>query len=305
MKTLSSTILSLLLLTGVVVAQELPKPPDAIKDAFPAGTVFHSNIAYAGDTLKKHLLDIYLPPGAKGNVPLVIWVHGGGWMHNDKYADMGYMKGTIKAILEKGYGLASIDYRHSTTAIFPAQIRDCIQAVQFLHDHAADYKIDRGHFALMGFSAGGHLASLLALSHNNQVTAFYPGGRKPTFTIKSVIDFYGPSEFLLFYGNMLPTQNTDPISVLLGASPLVRPDIAKLASPATYVDKADPPFFIVHGEKDPDVPTAQSYLLKSWLDLSKVRNSLTVIKDAPHYGTVFDTEPTRVALLAFLDSTLR
>jgi acetyl esterase/lipase len=294
-----------LLLTGVAFSQQLPKLPETIKDAFPGGTVFHANIAYAGDTLKKHLLDIYLPPGAKGNVPLVIWVHGGGWMHNDKYADMSYMKGTIKAILEKGYGLASIDYRHSTTAIFPAQIQDCIQAVQFLHDHATEYKIDRGHFALMGFSAGGHLASLLALSHNNSVASFYPGGRKPTFAIQSVVDFYGPSEFLMFYGTMLPTQTSDPISILLGASPLARPDIAKQASPATYVDKADPPFFIVHGEKDPDVPTAQSYLLKSWLDLSKVRNSLTVVKDAPHYGPMFDTEPTRVALLAFLDSTLR
>lgn len=304
MKTLHLIWLSLLLVTATV-AQQLPKTPDVIKDAFPTGTVFHANIPYAGDTLRKHLLDIYLPPGAKGNVPLVIWVHGGAWMHNDKYADMGYMKGTIRAILEKGYGLASIDYRHSTTAIFPAQIQDCIQAVQFLHDNATKYKLDQSHFALMGFSAGGHLASLLGLSQNNNVTAFYPGGRKPSFTIRSVVDFYGPSEFLMFYGDLLPTQTTDPISVLLGASPLARPDLAKQASPATYVDKADPPFFIVHGEKDPDVPTAQSYLLKAWLDLAKVRNSLTVIKDAPHYGPMFDTEPTRRALLSFLDSTLR
>jgi acetyl esterase/lipase len=304
MKTLHLIWLCLLLVTATV-AQQLPKPPDVIKDAFPTGTVFHANIPYAGDTLRKHLLDIYLPPGAKGNVPLVIWVHGGGWMHNDKYADMGYMKGTIRAILEKGYGLASIDYRHSTTAIFPAQIQDCVQAVQFLHDNATKYKLDQRHFALMGFSAGGHLASLLALSNNNNVTAFYPGGRKPSFTIRSVVDFYGPAEFLMFYGDLLPTQASDPISVLLGASPLARPDLAKQASPATYVDKADPPFFIVHGERDPDVPTAQSYLLKAWLDLANVRNSLTVIKDAPHYGPMFDTEPTRQALLAFLDSTLR
>ena len=304
MKTLHLTLLGLLLVTAAV-AQQLPKLPDALKEAFPAGTVFHSNIAYAGDTLRKHLLDIYLPPGAKGNVPVVIWVHGGGWMHNDKYADMSYMKGTIRAILEKGYGLASIDYRHSTTAVFPAQIQDCIQAVQFLHDNATKYKLDQRHIALMGFSAGGHLASLLALSNNNNVSAFYPGGRKPSFAIRSVVDFYGPSEFLMFYSNLLPTQTSDPISILLGASPLARPDLAKQASPATYVDKADPPFFIVHGEKDPDVPTAQSYLLKSWLELAHVRNSLTVIKDAPHYGPMFDTEPTRQALLAFLDSTLR
>src|SRR5687767_8847039 len=70
--------------------------PERIKSIFPASTVFHLDIAYANDTLKKHLLDIYLPSQAKGKLPLVIWVHGGGWMTNDKFADMGYMKQTVK-----------------------------------------------------------------------------------------------------------------------------------------------------------------------------------------------------------------
>lgn len=92
---------------------------------FSKGTVFHSNIPYAGDTLKKHLLDIYLPENAKGKLPLVAWIHGGAWNHNDKYADMGYMKSTVKEFVDNGYALASIDYRFSTTAPFPAQIQDC------------------------------------------------------------------------------------------------------------------------------------------------------------------------------------
>jgi acetyl esterase/lipase len=92
----------------------------------------HNNIPYANDTLKKHLLDIYLPPNANNNTPLIVWVHGGAWMLNDKYADMGYMKNTIKAFINNGYALASIDYRHSTTAIFPAQIQDCNQGIGIL-----------------------------------------------------------------------------------------------------------------------------------------------------------------------------
>src|SRR6186713_286782 len=98
-------IIALLACSVTCVAQV----PERLKDAFPEGTIYHQNVPYARDTIKKHLLDVYLPPNAKGNVPLVIWVHGGGWMLNDKYADMGYMKNTIRTILEKGYALASID----------------------------------------------------------------------------------------------------------------------------------------------------------------------------------------------------
>ena len=124
--------------------------PEFLKNAFPRGTIFHQNIPYANDTLKKHLLDIYLPGNATSNTPLIIWVHGGAWMHGDKYADMGYMKNTIRSIIEKGYALASIDYRQSTTAVFPAQIQDCIAAVEFLHTNASRYKLDKNKFGLSG-----------------------------------------------------------------------------------------------------------------------------------------------------------
>jgi acetyl esterase/lipase len=280
--------------------------PEFIKTTFPTGTVFHQNIPYAGDTLKKHLLDVYLPTNASSNTPLVIWVHGGAWMHGDKYADMSYMKNTIRSFIEKGYALASIDYRQSTTAIFPAQIQDCVQAIEFLYTNAAKYKLDKNKFALIGFSAGGHLASLIALSGNNNVTEFYPGKKKPTFAIKAVMDFYGPSNFLLFFGNASSSvKGNDPISTLLGDSPLKRPDLNKLASPVTYVDKNDPPFFIVHGEKDNDVPTSQSILLKSHLDLANVENELMIVKDAPHYGEMFDTEEIRTKLFRFLEDYLK
>src|SRR5437868_4995326 len=103
---------------------------------FPQGTVLHSNLRYNSDTLQKHLLDIYLPANAKGKLPLVIFVHGGAWLSNDKYADMGYMKNTVAEIVSSGFALASIDYRFSTQAVFPAQIQDCNRAVSFLYDNA-------------------------------------------------------------------------------------------------------------------------------------------------------------------------
>src|SRR6187551_3654287 len=119
-----------------------------IIDVFPQGTVLHGNVPYNKDTIQKHLLDIYLPANAKGKLPLVIFIHGGGWLTNDKYADMGYMKKTVAEIVSSGFALASIDYRFSTQAVFPAQIQDCNRAISFLYDNADKYGFDKQRFAV-------------------------------------------------------------------------------------------------------------------------------------------------------------
>ena len=156
-----------------------------VAQLFPKETVIYQNVPYAKDTLKRHLMDIYVPPGSKENLPLIVFIHGGAWMLNDKYADMSYMKNTVRGFIDSGYVMASIAYRYSTDAPFPAQIQDCNQAVEYLYQHAAEYKIDKKRIAVIGFSAGGHLASLMALSNNNRVNEFYPGGTMGSFKIKS------------------------------------------------------------------------------------------------------------------------
>ena len=278
-----------------------------VQQIFPQGTVTYSNVAYANDTLKKHLLDIYLPPDAKNDLPLIVWIHGGAWMMNDKYADMGYMKNTIKSFIDSGYALASIDYRHSTQAVFPAQIQDCNQAIEYLYQHAAKYNIDKSRIAVIGFSAGGHLASLLALSNNNNVKEFYPPATGIHFKIRLALDFYGPSDFLMLAGNPDTSINNvrNPVSVLLGAMPIERPDLARRASPVTYIDKNDPPFLIVQGEKDESVPNTQSKLLSAWLTVTGVKNKLIIVPNAPHYGEMFDAEYIRKEMFGFLATYLR
>lgn len=297
----SISLIAFLFLTADVQGQV----PDRVRAWFPEGTAVHQNIPYGDDTLKKHLLDIYLPANISGTRPLVVWVHGGAWKMNDKYADMGYMKNTIRTFIEKGYVFASIDYRFSTTAPFPAQIQDCNAALEFLYTQAGKYHIDRNRFVLIGFSAGGHLASLQGLALNNDVSDFYWKGKKPSYKLKGVIDFYGPSDFMAFTGQSDPSDTSNPIAELLGASPLKRPDLAKRASPVTYVDKNDPPFFIVQGEKDESVPYQQSVLLQSHLNLAGVKNSLIIVKDAPHFGVMFDTDEIREPLFAFLEGLFR
>jgi acetyl esterase/lipase len=282
-----------------------------VKNLFPEGTIFHENINYAGDTLKKHLLDIYLPSVSDGKPssaklpPLIIWVHGGGWMLNDKYADMGYMKNTVRGFIEEGYALASIDYRHSTTKPFPALVQDCNRAVQFLYSNGDKYGYDKNRIALVGFSAGGHLASLISLSANNHMNDFYHNGKPGTFKISSVIDFYGPSDLIAFGVDTAANQTQDPINILLGASRIERPDLAKKASPVTYIDRNDPPFLILHGEKDASVPITQSRYLDSWLRLAGVPSKLIIVPGAPHYGVMFDEEWIRREIFSFLDKTIK
>jgi acetyl esterase/lipase len=285
-------LLFLSLATNVAFSQTNP-----VIDMFPKGTTLHGNIPYNNDDLPKHLLDIYLPANAKGKTPLVIFIHGGGWLSNDKYADIGYMKKTVAEIISNGFALASIDYRFSTQAVFPAQMLDCNRAISFLYDNADKYGFDKTRFALMGFSAGGHLASMVGLSKNNNVDTFFLPGSTKSFNFKAVIDFYGPAELILFPG---ASDEKSPEGLLIGAAPLARPDLAKAASPVTYVDKNDPPFLIIHGEKDDLVSTKQSQLLSAWLTVVGVQNELIIVKDAPHFGVMFDADEVRNKVMSFL-----
>ena len=272
-----------------------------VMNLFPEGTILYGNIPYQNDTLEKHLLDIYLPANAKGKIPLVVFIHGGGWLSNNKYADMGYMKETVSEILESGYALASIDYRFSTQAVFPAQMLDCNAAISYLVDNADKYGFDLDRLALMGFSAGGHLASMVGLAKNNEVDAFFIPGSNKNFSFKGVVDFYGPADLTLFPG---ANDAKSPEGILIGAAPLDRPDLAKAASPVSYVDENDPPFLIIHGEKDDLVSPRQSQLLSSWLTVKSVPNELIIVKDAPHFGPVFDVEEIRTKVMAFLQKSL-
>jgi acetyl esterase/lipase len=297
---MEKTIIQLLLLILNVTWGYSQKNP--VYDAFPLGTVLHGNVAYNNDTLPKHLLDVYLPENAKGKLPLVILIHGGGWLSNDKYADMGYMKKTMYEIINNSFALASIDYRFSTQAVFPAQIQDCNRAISFLYDNADKYGFDKNRFALMGFSAGGHLASLVGLSKNNNISKFFMSGTSKSFSFKAVVDFYGPAELIMFPG---AGDAKSPEALLIGAAPLDRPDLAKTASPVTYVDKDDPPFLIIHGEKDDLVSPDQSRLLSSWLKLSGVPNELIIVKEAPHFGVMFDSDEIRNKVVSFLRMQLK
>ena len=299
MKYLSQKLLILILC--LIIVNGYSQTTNPVLKLFPEGTILHGNISYQYDTLKKHLLDIYLPAKSTGKLPFVVFIHGGGWLVNDKYADMGYMGNTLTALVNNGFAVASIDYRWASQAKFPALIQDCNQAVSFLCANAAKYNLDKNRIALMGFSAGGHLATLQGLANNNRVPSFFNPNKPEVFNFKAVVDYYGPVDLVSMPGSENPFAAE---SILLGASPISHPDLAKTASPVTYVDKNDPPFLIFHGEKDESVPNRQSKLMHGWLKSVGVESELIIVPNAPHYGKMFDTEVYSQKVVDFLKRKL-
>ncbi|CAN5817950.1 hypothetical protein BH09VER1_BH09VER1_34050 [soil metagenome] len=271
-------ILSLSLSISVLFGEGAP-PATVLKD-----------IAYTGGANPQQTLDLYLP--AQKPAPLVLWIHGGGWKTNNKSWVL------VPYLVAKGYAIASINYRYSTEAIFPAQIQDANAALNFVLHHAAEYGLDKNRIAVAGDSAGGHLALLLGLARDE-------GGFGADATIRprAVIDFFGPTDFTAF-SQPPPPGAEDVIGQLLGATPHDRPDLAKAASPVTYVAAANPPVLILHGEKDTVVPLSQSRVLEDLLKKANIPAELVVVPGGGHEGPAFSNAKAQEKILRFLEQNL-
>ncbi|MES2830040.1 MAG: alpha/beta hydrolase [Bacteroidota bacterium] len=259
-------------------------------------------IPYVVNGHKLQNLDIYITKNATKPMPLLIWIHGGAWEGGlKKWIDPAYL-------LNSGYAIASIDYRFSGDAIFPAQVIDCNEAALFLWDHATEYGFDKSKFIIGGGSAGGHLSSLIGLSANNNKTEFYNNiKRSRQIKYKAIVDFYGPSDLNVVHGKataMDYDSENSALTRLLGHPTLERPDIAAQASPVTYIDKNDPPIIILHGDADDIVPFWESKLFYSKLRLAGVQAELVKLAGAGHGGAQFSSKETQKKLNDFLINAL-
>ncbi|MCL1821062.1 MAG: alpha/beta hydrolase [Oscillospiraceae bacterium] len=201
-------------------------------------------------------LDLFLPDEAK-SPPLIFWIHGGAWRFGDRKWC------ALKNQAERGYAVASVDYRLSTTAPFPACIEDCKYALAFLRQNADKYAIDTSRVCAAGDSAGGHLAALMGVSAGHE--DWEPKGAD--CSVQAVIDICGSSSLKRDY-QQTPEQDNSIINDLLGA-PINSPKgmmLAAAANPITYADGTEPPFLIMHGDKDDTVLIEQSYMLRNELE---------------------------------------
>jgi acetyl esterase/lipase len=240
---------------------------------------------------RKLYMNIYLPSNRPGLDPLLIYIPGGGYVVGGRED----CPGEIAAI--SGYAIACIEYRHSQEAVFPAQIYDVKRAVRWLRAHAAYYGIDPEKFGAWGDSAGGHLAALLGTSGDVKELEGPYGYISTSSKVQAVVDWFGLTDFTQVEPAFVEaiswpvpyevwaTYNEKPwylytvvTTLVLGGPVSQHLDLARQASPLTWVDPTDPPFLIVHGEADTIVPVQQSQFLSDWLGANAV--PVTLVRDS-------------------------
>jgi acetyl esterase/lipase len=269
--------LGLLLFASLAVAQpRQPTPPQV-----PEGATACRDLAYVTNGHRRQKLDLYLPNNGT-NLPLIIIIHGGAWLGGSKEMDVPL------DYLARGYAVASINYRLSQHAIFPAQIEDCKAAVRWLRANAAKYGLDPARIAAWGKSAGGHLAALLGTT--GDVKTFDVGENlDESSRVQAVVDYFGPTDLLQMDAHRpanspVRTGAKSPESLLIGGPLQESKEKAAQANPITYLTKNAPPFLICHGDADPSVPHHQSELLEAALKRAGVPVTFYTVKGAGHGG---------------------
>ena len=291
-------ILILFFVAAISVLAQRRGAAEAMK--VPEGVTVYRDLAYVTDGHERQKLDLYVPETGE-NLPLIIWIHGGAWRGGDKthYMPIEYLKA--------GYAGASLNYRLSQHAIFPAQIEDVKAAVRWLRANAETYRLDPNRFAAWGSSAGGHLVAMLGTA--GDVKEFAVGENlEVSSRVQAVVDYFGPTDFLQMDAHRLPNGLVhdvpdSPESQLVGEPIQEHQDRVARANPVTYVSKDAPPFLIVHGDKDPLVPYQQSVLLND--ALKKVGVPVTFYKvEGGGHGWFKDPKVPELAK-AFLEQHLK
>lgn len=274
------------------------KSPQISSRPLPAGVKRLSNLEYATRPTGPLLLDLYLPEqkSARG-LPVVVWFHGGGWKSGSKESCR------LAWLAAEGCAVASIGYRLSTVAQWPAQIHDARAAIQWLRVQADPYGLDANRVAVAGESSGANLAALVG-------TLDVPPNETVSSRVSAVIDFFGTTEIARLAMNIPGPDKTEADlaksngALLLGGIVRDRPELAREVSPFFQVSENDPPFLIIHGDQDSQVPLDHSQRLHEKLQATHVASELIVLPGAGHGGKAFDSVDVKDAIRAFLQRSL-
>lgn len=267
-----SSTLSILIPLGMARAQSRPAgaPPPTTS---PAVRILR-DLEYVKGGHERNKLDLYLPENAPRPMPVIVWIHGGGWQRGDK------SRCPAVPLTAKGFAVVAINYRFSQHAIFPAQIHDCKAAIRWLRGNAAKYGLDADHIGVGGGSAGGHLVALLGTTAGVKEFEGPGGNEDQSSRVQAVVDWYGPSDFLTVGPKETRTR-------LIGGDALTHREAAVKASPITYVSKDAAPFLIIHGDNDKTVPISQSEALAEALKKAGAEVTFVTVKGAGHGGRLF------------------
>ncbi len=261
-------------------------------------------------------LDLYVPANAK-LPPLVVWIHGGAWRSGSK------TKPSVLPLTERGFALASVDYRLSPVAQFPAQVHDIKAAIRYLRATAKEHGISTERIAITGGSAGGHLAALVGVTNGvNELEGEIGGHRSQSSDAQAIVVFYGASNLttilsqstphglnvrvpaleLLLEGNLDETK-VKAIIDGFGRGVVPRPHkLAALASPVFHIDAKDPPLLWFHGDQDPQMPINQAHEMIGAYKKCGLSATLEPVYGGGHGGKLFFTPDQMGQVADFLES---
>ena len=265
----------------------------------PEGVKLIKDIEYAKHDGVELKLDLYIPKEIKGSVPVIVFVHGGGWKNGSKSSGK---RGAW--IVPHGFAIASISYRLTDVGQWPDQINDCYAAVRWVRKHASEYGLDGERIGCWGTSAGAHLAALVG-------TRSYPGKETTSSRVQATADWFGPSELLTMPPNNVGNGRTEEDvassngAKLLGATVKDVPKLAKDASALDNVSEDDSPFLIMHGTADPGVPISQSEKLHAALTKAGVSSTFVALEGAKHGGKEFISPESNKVFLEFFTKNLK
>lgn len=258
------------------------------------------DVVYATVDGKALGLDLYLPAGTR-NPALLVWVHGGGWSAGTKVQ-------YPKELVEKGFAVASLDFRQATEARFPANVHDIKAAIRFLRARGADYGYRTDRIAIGGASSGAHLAALVGVTNGNQAlegtVGEHPG---QSSAVQAIVSYFGASNLTTILAQSTPfglNVRRPALERLLGALPEYSRELAVLASPVSHVDRSDPPLLLFHGDQDPQMPINQSHELQGAYEKLGLDVDFDVLHGAAHGGDAFFAGEPLERALKFLRRTL-
>lgn len=262
----------------------------------------HKGLVFASPDGHDLKLDLYLPERPDTKPPLVVFVHGGGW-RNGSYKDC-----PVPWLTEHGYAVASIGYRFSDVAIWPAQVHDCKSAVRWLRAHADNYGYDASRIGAVGTSAGGYLVAMLGVTGGGKEFEGEVGGNlDQSSAVQAVVDYYGPTDFVARSKNQPSKTEIEgsPVRLLLGGPVKENLELAKKASPLHHVDGRDVPLLAIHGENDKTVFIEHSRWFVEAHQKAGVEAELVVLPDSGHGGKEYFEAPIREKVVPFLDRILK
>lgn len=305
---LKTVLAGLLALSGMMTAcaqgqSEKSEEPAAVRQWL--------DVDYAGDQLEGHKLDIYVPQDGAERHKVIVLIYGSAWFANNaKQAAYGSMG---KPLVDSGFAVVSINHRASVEARFPAQINDVKAAIRFIRAKADDYGLDTSFVGITGFSSGGHLSSLAAMT--NGVKQYTVGGTTmdiegtvgnhltQSSRVDALVDWFGPLDMSRMEGCTGYKGADSPEAVLLGGAPAERPDAVALMNPMTYVDDADPMALVIHGDADSVVPYCQSVFFSEVLKAKGRLADFITVPNGEHGPVTFNEDTFRRMCDFFLNES--